>query len=63
MANISREEDERDFEERKKNNWNRPHVCQDKRETTEERIKRLDAEVKANMEILRALAPKRKRGA
>lgn len=56
MANISREDDQRDFEERAKNNGNRPHVCEDIRETNQQRIERLHAEVRAGLRQLREMA-------
>ena len=54
MANINPEHDARDYEERKRNNGTRPNVAPP-RKTDEERMAELEAEVKANLTVLRRL--------
>lgn len=56
MANISREDDLKDFQERMANSGRRRTYCTDVRESREEAIKRTEEEVKNGLRRLRQMA-------
>ena len=60
MANISKEDDARDFEERRKNNWNRPRGPVFPVKTKEDLLRELEDEVRSNIVQLRRMRARKK---